>query len=622
MVVGNYFFMIMTYRVVVFGAVCLLGATPAFAGEIQYGHIDAVKGNSLSIQYKGPSGEQYFVCAADSTECAEKDTAPDLFAKIDGATDYTKSRDGNYAMVQRVYRPNEFTTMFIHTLFDISGDEPELLTIIPYLGSISRYEISRAEDKVVLYGMDGSVVTYTIASKKMTTITPGQSDLALHSLSPHAKYLSAYNYLTSMHRIWHTTTGVEIALPGALPSIVEFSDNEQYAAFTDSKDGYQTLYYADLTETPTPTIKRVFGGLFTVEDYIWYGNELYAIANTASDPYRWVLYRFDPEAGDARIVAENASYGDYMRPIGKYGLSFLQIDGKNTNVTLYDPEADEVRVIAPVKASPASTDIMRTVRTFENGAVGVLYAPVKPDRNADLYVWLHGGPQRQTSFGYHSYLSYAVYDELLEKITETGAYVLKLDYAGSYGHGIAFRDALKNQVGLADVDHVVGAVRELQAELEIDGVYAIGNSYGGYLAPKVLVDEPKLFTAAIAINGVFDWFTLTERIPSTPFTSYFTDNSFGENPSTVAEQYERASVIRHLGNLKNDEPIYIISSTEDRSVPVWQSREFYNVAKALKKNVTMLELPGEDHVIRERESLTNMCEFVADELAIKNLACE
>jgi hypothetical protein len=37
-----------------------------------------------------------------------------------------------------------------------------------------------------------------------------------------------------------------------------------------------------------------------------------------------------------------------------------------------------------------------------------------------LIIWLHGGPERQTSVGYHSYLSYGVYDEMLERFVRAG----------------------------------------------------------------------------------------------------------------------------------------------------------------------------------------------------------
>ncbi|MBU4479916.1 hypothetical protein KKG48_00530, partial [Patescibacteria group bacterium] len=50
------------------------------AGEIQYGGLKEVKGDTLFITYKGPSGEQNFTCDIETLGCLSNGTTtPEFF---------------------------------------------------------------------------------------------------------------------------------------------------------------------------------------------------------------------------------------------------------------------------------------------------------------------------------------------------------------------------------------------------------------------------------------------------------------------------------------------------------------------------------------------------------------
>lgn len=589
----------------------------AEAGEIHYGHIEDVHGSDIHIQYKGPWGEQHFLCSVDTLDCTDfGTTAPTLFPEIAGSTSYPNSHNGGYGVTEEV--GEEGVT---YRLYNVSSETAEEVAVLPYTKETVAYKFPWADDHLMLFATDGTVSTYDIVSGEMTEFTPDQSDFPLRSLSPHATYLAAYNYLDEAHKVWDTATGEELSIPSQTPAYVEFSQDERYAAYVDDPDGYQTLYLVDLKREELKAA-RLFKDDFTIEDYLWFKDSLYAIGNTQDDPYRWVLYQYDPATRKTKIIAEDVSYGDYLRAIGETALSFLVIEGKNSHVALYQPETDRVDVLRPVADSKASTEITRTMMEFDDGVMGVLYAPEQPDRSPDLYVWLHGGPKRQTSLGYHSYLSYAVYDELLEKLAESGAYVLKLDYPGSYGHGSEYMDQLTHQLGEVDVEGVMDATQDIQRKFRINDTYLIGNSYGGYLGPKVLIENQSKFDGVIAINGVFDWFDLIARIPSSPFTVYFDGEADLVDLDTNFDLYERASIVSQLPKLNKKKDLLLIYGEDDATVPTWQTKEFFYQAKALGKNVDLLTLTGEDHIIRQRDSLNKLCSFIADGLTIKDLNCK
>lgn len=587
------------------------------ANEIQYAHIEEIHDTEMHIQYKGPAGEQNFVCDVVSLDCEGfGTTTPVLFPAVAGSLEYPNSPDGRYGLIEEVSEEG-----VVYTLYDVSTVVATEIALLPYTKETNAYKFPWANEHLVLFGADGTVTTYSIATEETAEVTPSQSEFPLRSLSPYARYVSAYNYLDESHKIWDTTIGTEVSIPSATPTFVEFSQNERYAAFVDDPDGYQTLYLVDLTRDAKES-KRIFTDNFTVEDYLWFNDRLYAVGNTEANPYRWVLYEYNPVTDRTDILSENVSYGDYLRAVGEHALSFLVIDGKNTHVALYRPETDEIDIIQPVADSPASDVIERSVISFDDGVMGVLYEPEDPDKRPDLFVWLHGGPKRQTSFGYHSYLSYAVYDEVLERLVESGAYVLKLDYPGSYGHGSEFMDQLEGRLGSIDVEAVVDASDEITDEYRIDDVYLIGNSYGGYLGPKVLVEEERQFSGAIAINGVFDWFDLLARIPSSPFKVYFDGLADLQDLDENFYLYEQASIVKELPDLNKRKDLLLIYGEDDVTVPTWQSEEFFYQAEILGKNVDLLKLEGEDHIIRTRHTLNKMCTFIADELLIKDLVCE
>lgn len=609
-----------TYIVLILGLFLSLNNS-VLGAEIQYAQVEDVYGSGVHIKYRGPGDEQNFVCDVINLECEAFGTStPSLFPKIDGEGGYSKSPDGKYGIIKTVIGVGDDDKTYIHSVYDISGSSADLVEVVPYFKNTTSYRFSWGGGNVMLFGTDGSVVTFDIKMAEMRVIDLNRSDLPMRSLSPYAGYLSSYSYIDEEHHIWNTKTGEMFRIPSKTADYVEFSQNERYAVFVDDSEGYKTLHLVDLeTDVDIFDTVRVFKDNFTVEDYIFFKNDLYVVGNTEEDPYRWVLYRYDTERGEEEIVAEDVSYADYMRPAGERGLLFLQIDGKSTHVAMYRSDSESVHVFKPVNPSPASQRVKRSVVSFDR-AKGVLYEPVEPGRNPDLFIWLHGGPRRQASFGYHSYLSYAVYDEFLERLVEGGAYVLKLDYAGSFGHGNELMDALMHSLGVADVEDVIDASKEISDLYDLRRVYLIGNSYGGYLGPRALVERPEMFEAVVAINGVFDWFTLLERIPSSPFSVYFQGSADLEDLENNFDLYRKASILRKASNL-GDQKVVLVYGESDSTVPTWQTREFFYIMEALGKNIEVLELRGEGHVITERESLDIMCDFIASELSLNYLDC-
>ena len=590
----------------------LLGAltlTPAFisAEEIQYGHLDDVRDDTLSIQYKGPWGEAWFVCDTTTADCDQSEEKPTLFPPLGGLSAYPHNQQGTYGIRQFVVSP---TTVY-YVLYDISGKTPRRAGFLPTTKPLGKITFTKNGESVIMQSPQGNLQRYDIKTKKLTNELSTQASMPFLSISPQGTYVAMYNYVEEAHKIWHIASGRSITIKSEEPSYVEFSEDEGTIAYLIDRDGFRTLVQGSIENFPTHQGQVSSKAGSTVEDYVFAQNDLFFLANERH-PYIWSVIRVT-ESGREEIDA-NGSYGDYLQAVdGK--LAHLTIDGKNTHVALYDPEQEKRTVLDPVDASPASSQVERSVKKIDN-RYGVLYAPEKRS-TGNLFIWLHGGPQRQTSLGYHSYLSYAVYDELMERLVEAGNYVYKLDYIGSWGYGENFTKALHKQIGVLDVEDIKNSIAELSDELNTRRTYLIGNSYGGYLALKGIADLPREVDGAISINGVSNWYSLTSRIPSSPFTKLFE----GVPDTTNMDAYRRAEVFTGLKEDVKDQPIVVIYGTNDSSVPTWQSTEYIEFAQSLGKNIEPLVLAGEEHVIRRRESLDQICNTVSEHLELRGVTC-
>jgi len=584
---------------------CVASMQAAGAGEIHYASIKDIRGDSILTLYKGPGGFEYFICNSRSERCESSGTQkPYLFPLILNSRDYVRSTDGRYALVENPVTTNRNKSSS-YALYSLNQPEPELITRLPFNEPASRIIFSPDNNVIVLLMAGGKIATYTIDSSAIALATLTQTRFPFRSLSYRGSYLAAYNQADAVHMIWDTKTGEKVAIPGTLPGSVEFSADESHAAFIENINGFPGLRVVDLKAFPhNISVESLPLHGATVVGCLFIGDNLYYMSNEAS-PYEWSIYEYDIRKKTKKMIATEVSYSGGLRHIGGR-LAYPRIEGKNTNIALYDPLDKATSVLRPYPDSPVSPSILKEKISLGDYN-GVLVYPGKTTRDArPLFVWLHGGPMRQTSVTYHPYLSYAVYDELLDRIALAGSYVLKLDYPGSYGYGYDFANSLNNNIGIIDVNSVVVAVEQLRKERNIGDIYLIGNSYGGYLSLRTLVEAPDLFAGAISINGVYDWFTLIKHINSSPFKDLFDGTPDLEDHDRNVGQYLAAGIYSRVPNIDGHK-ILLILGENDATVPAWQTKEFFHVLNALNKSVELVKFADEDHILRKRANLDKLC---------------
>jgi len=202
------------------------------------------------------------------------------------------------------------------------------------------------------------------------------------------------------------------------------------------------------------------------------------------------------------------------------------------------------------------------------------YPPTNPDVTppADelppLVVMSHGGPtsQARTSLSLER-----------QAFTSRGFAVVDVDYGGSSGYGRSFRDQLREQWGVVDVDDCTAAATWLAEQGLADPArMAIrGGSAGGYTTLAALCFRD-VFSAGTSFYGLGDLEAFADTTHK--FESRYMDILVGPYPE-MAERYRERSPDNHSDRISC--PVLVMQGADDKIVPPSQAE---GIVRALVRN--------------------------------------
>ncbi|RFU19362.1 prolyl oligopeptidase family serine peptidase [Geodermatophilus marinus] len=230
-------------------------------------------------------------------------------------------------------------------------------------------------------------------------------------------------------------------------------------------------------------------------------------------------------------------------------------------------------------------------------AHALVYPPTNPGVAAPegelppLLVVVHGGPTAAAT---------AALDLAVQYWTSRGFCVADVDYRGSAGYGRRYREALKGNWGVVDLDDVVACARHLAGTGRVDPArMAIrGGSAGGYTTLAALCLRPGVFTAGASHFGVADLAALARDTHK--FESRYLDGLVAPWPSG-ADVYAERSPLTHVDAF--DTPLAVFQGEEDRVVPPEQAESIVAGLRAKGVPHAYLLFPGEQHGFRRAESI-------------------
>ena len=225
-----------------------------------------------------------------------------------------------------------------------------------------------------------------------------------------------------------------------------------------------------------------------------------------------------------------------------------------------------------------------------------VYPPASPDAVAPdgelppYVVFVHGGPTSHSP---------AILDLEKAYFTSRGIGVIDVNYGGSTGYGRAYRERLRREWGIVDVEDCVAAVQALVRDGLADGerLGIRGGSAGGWTTLAALTTTDA-FAAGVSYYGVAELIAFTADTHD--FESRYIDGLVGTLPEDRDVYLERAP-LSHVDQLSC--PVLLLQGLEDKVVPPSQAELF--AAALEKKGIPHAYLPfaGEQHGFRKQETV-------------------
>jgi dipeptidyl aminopeptidase/acylaminoacyl peptidase len=181
---------------------------------------------------------------------------------------------------------------------------------------------------------------------------------------------------------------------------------------------------------------------------------------------------------------------------------------------------------------------------------------------------VHGGP------------NWAYTDSFMPDVqawVDHGFAVAMVNYRGSTGYGVAWRDALIGNPGFPEVEDIVAGLDDLVASGFADParVVLLGRSWGGYITLLGLGRAPGRWVAGVAVVPVADY--ATAFADEAPQLQAYDRTLFGGSPDDVPDLYLERSPLTYVEQVRA--PVVIIAGNNDSRCPI---RQIQNYVAALR----------------------------------------
>lgn len=230
-----------------------------------------------------------------------------------------------------------------------------------------------------------------------------------------------------------------------------------------------------------------------------------------------------------------------------------------------------------------------------------LYPPANPgygggaDAERPPYVvFVHGGPTGSAPL---------VYDLEISYFTSRGIGVVDVNYGGSTGYGRAYRERLRGQWGVVDVEDCAAVVAALVEEGIADGarIAIRGGSAGGWTTAAALAADPlgEIYRCGAIRFPVLD--PLSWRAGGThDLESRYLDGLIGPWPQARA-RYAEVSPLERADGIRV--PFILLQGMQDAVCPPEQTRVFLDRVKGGNVPFAYLAFEGEQHGFRRATTI-------------------
>jgi dipeptidyl aminopeptidase/acylaminoacyl peptidase len=376
--------------------------------------------------------------------------------------------------------------------------------------------------------------------------------------------------------------------------------------FVSDRTGWWNLYRWDGTSVDALCpMAAEFGKpqwTFSMVTYAFVGHT--HIAATYTQNGRWKLARINVETKEFEDVALDVEPLESIKARAAEGSEIFFLGGSPTQATAVMTARGETLRSSATDVIPSAWISVAEAVTYRAGARDVhafYYPPTNPDVQAPpddrppLLVVTHGGPTGATN---------DVLDPKVQFWTSRGFAVLDVNYSGSTGYGRPYRDRLKGQWGIVDVEDAVAGAEAMVAAGKADPNRLIirGGSAGGYTTLAALTFHDT-FKAGASYYGISDLEVLQQDTHK--FESRYNDTLIGPYPEAKDVYIARSPI--HFTDLLSC-PIILFQGLEDKVVPPNQSQMMADAVRKKGIKVKYVAFEGEQHGFRKAENIIRSLE--------------
>lgn len=388
-----------------------------------------------------------------------------------------------------------------------------------------------------------------------------------------------------------------------------FSPDGRYLAYASDQRGWWQLYVYDiqegdhqqLTSEPAEHGKPAWQQEMRTFSFSADGEHIYFIRNQHGFGSLWDL---ELSSGDLTQLQTEEEYTWFeqiaVSPLDNR-IAVIASSGQIPKriLTLQPGNSEKILRRSLTEDIPSSTYVQpqhMQWQGLDGGEVfGLYYHPEDPEGDLEdlppLIVLIHGGPTSQRVADFQINVQF---------FTSRGYAVLQPNYRGSTGYGRTYRNALRGEWGIYDVEDAISGARHLASMGKVDEnkLVIMGSSAGGFTTLKALVDHPGVFKAGVCLYGVANQFTLVADTHK--FEQHYSDSLLGPLPQ-AKDIYRERSPLFFADQIQD--ALIIFQGGEDKVVVPDQAE---SIVAALKENDVPHEYhlyPDEGHGFRQPENI-------------------
>ncbi|MFE2430499.1 prolyl oligopeptidase family serine peptidase [Streptomyces sp. NPDC059373] len=241
-------------------------------------------------------------------------------------------------------------------------------------------------------------------------------------------------------------------------------------------------------------------------------------------------------------------------------------------------------------------------RVFTGPGGREIHAHVYPPRNPGFaapegelppyVVWVHGGPTSRVPL---------VLDLEVAYFTSRGIGVVEVNHGGSTGYGRAYRERLRGQWGVVEVEDCAAVARALADEGGADGTRLgiRGGSAGGWTSGASLASSD-LYACGTIRYPILDLYSWAANGETHDFESRYLESLIGPL-AEVPERYRERSTINRTDRISA--PFLLLQGLDDVICPPVQCERFLERIAGRGIPHAYLSFEGEGHGFRRADTM-------------------